>query len=187
MGRTKNELVYFIWNCAMDAAISTQDIKSACAKLPASLTRSIGSFISNYVILRDPKRNNIRISIEKRFQALILSCMCLLLSWCWKAKKKQNHEFGVLVQRVNSGVVSSWLRKRSESSFKAHSRNSPRRDNNFWADETRHGGRLLASQVDLGQNQFTRHGEQISRYGELVKEIFTSLLAMASRFLAMAS
>ncbi|KAK2433980.1 hypothetical protein QL285_019177 [Trifolium repens] len=64
--RTKNELVYFIWNCAMDAAISTQDIKSACAKLLASLTRSIGSFISNYVIVRDPKRNNIRVSIEKR-------------------------------------------------------------------------------------------------------------------------
>ncbi|WJX68548.1 hypothetical protein P8452_52904 [Trifolium repens] len=28
MGRTKIELVYFIWNCAMDTAISTQDISS---------------------------------------------------------------------------------------------------------------------------------------------------------------
>ena len=61
------------------------------------------------------------------------------------------------------------------------------RVNNFWADETRHGGRLLASRADLGQNQFTRHGEQISRHGEIVQEVFTSLLAMASRFLAMAS
>jgi hypothetical protein len=45
------------------------------------------------------------------------------------------------------------------------------RVNNFWADETRHGGRLLASRADLGQNQFTRHGEQISRHGEIVQEI----------------
>jgi hypothetical protein len=37
-----------------------------CAKLPASLTRSIGPFISNYVILQDLKRNNIQVSIEKR-------------------------------------------------------------------------------------------------------------------------
>jgi hypothetical protein len=55
------------------------------------------------------------------------------------------------------------------------------RVNNFWADETRHGERFLASRADLGQNQFTRHGEklcrkfyqftrhgeQISRHGEL--------------------
>jgi hypothetical protein len=40
------------------------------------------------------------------------------------------------------------------------------RDKNFWADETRHGERLLASRVDLGQNQFTRHGEQFTRHGE---------------------
>jgi hypothetical protein len=57
--------------------LNLQHIVQACAKLLASLTRSIGSFISKYVIVRDPKRNNIRVSIEKRVLSFATYCVDL--------------------------------------------------------------------------------------------------------------
>jgi hypothetical protein len=38
----------------------------ARAKLPAGLTRSFGSLIRDYVILKDPKRNSIQVAVERK-------------------------------------------------------------------------------------------------------------------------
>jgi hypothetical protein len=43
------------------------------AKLPASLTRSFGSLINGYVILQDPKRNNIQVAFEKKNNKIYFS------------------------------------------------------------------------------------------------------------------
>jgi hypothetical protein len=38
----------------------------ARVKLPAGLTRNFGPFMGGYVILQDPKRNNIQIAVERK-------------------------------------------------------------------------------------------------------------------------